>query len=296
MTFYIDIDSGRLVSGIPAPREVGTLIFKQDESLRFAVYFVRAGQPVDLGSNPQLQFGVKQTGNASLLALADVSAWSRQTDGQSQAYYSASVAFNSSALASALGAADWIPAAAEFAFALTDGEVVHTRDAPVQLFRAILAPGVTVPLPGGGGLTALSDAPGAYGTSFIFSASAGQLKMLSAAGLALIDDGEGDLTLLPAPGSWRGLIETPAAKTYPVELCAPYSVSTSQVYLQLSGGGLHVDVHVRGLSATGGAGFDVSATPSRPAMHFGVNAGDKVELVVSAPSGAADFAYSIQYA
>ena len=97
-------------------------------------------------------------------------------------------------------------------------------------------------------------------------------------------------------GSVTGLIETPTAKTYVLVQKARYPFTITEFTGDLSAGTLTAQLTIDGVNVTTGS---LSATTTEasvtPTAANAVAVGQTLALVVTSPSGAADFAFDVGY-
>lgn len=92
-------------------------------------------------------------------------------------------------------------------------------------------------------------------------------------------------------------IAAPSNKTYTLDLSAPFPYTITALYVQSSAGTATCAVQINGTNVTGLTGISVSTTLNGGSALSAntVTLSNKVTLVVSAVSGAADLAYALRY-
>lgn len=92
-------------------------------------------------------------------------------------------------------------------------------------------------------------------------------------------------------------ISAPSNKTYTLDLSAPFPYTITALYVQSSAGTATCAVQINGTNVTGLTGISVSTTLNGGSALSAntVTLSNKVTLVVSAVSGAADLAYALRY-
>jgi hypothetical protein len=137
MQTIIDLDLRQAISDFafksPAPPYAG----KSQDTQSHEIYFVQGGNVQDLGTGPAIKFGLIGPGGPSLLVLQ--TSYTRQVDANGTVFYLGYPIFNTSNLASALGTNPSIACIAEVRYQLTTGEIEHTLDIPMTIYRTILS-------------------------------------------------------------------------------------------------------------------------------------------------------------
>jgi hypothetical protein len=94
-----------------------------------------------------------------------------------------------------------------------------------------------------------------------------------------------------------GFIETPLSKTYTLDQSASYAYTINTIALATSAGTATVAVQINGSNVTGMSAISVSSTPTTATASAAnsVAPGDKVTMVVTSPSSAANMAFTEKY-
>lgn len=94
-----------------------------------------------------------------------------------------------------------------------------------------------------------------------------------------------------------GFVEVPAAKTYVLDQSASYNYTINTLIIATSAGTATVAVNINGTPVTGISAVSVSSTPATGtgSAANAVVVGDKVTMVVSAPSSAANMGFTLKY-
>src|SRR6201988_277935 len=137
MEIIIDLDLREAVSDFtvksPAPPYAG----KSQDTQSMEVYFVQGGTVQDLGTGATIKYGLIGPGGPSLLVLC--TSFTRHVDSNGNVFYLGYPIFNTSNLASALGTNTSIACISEVRYQLSTGEIEHTLDIPITIFRTILS-------------------------------------------------------------------------------------------------------------------------------------------------------------
>jgi hypothetical protein len=98
-------------------------------------------------------------------------------------------------------------------------------------------------------------------------------------------------------GQIAGEIGTPSNKTYTLELSAPFPYTITALYVQTSAGTATVAIQINGTNVTGLTGIAVSTSLNGGSALSAntVTLSNKVTMIVSAVSSAADLAYALRY-
>src|ERR1700746_1447855 len=137
MQTIIDLDLREVVSDFaiksPAPPYAG----KSQDTQSHEIYFVQGGVVQDLGTGPAIKYGLIGPAGPSLLVLCSV--YTRQVDVDGNVFYLGYPIFNTSNLNNALGTHTSLACIAEIRYQLTTGEIEHTLDIRITIFRTMLS-------------------------------------------------------------------------------------------------------------------------------------------------------------
>ena len=98
-------------------------------------------------------------------------------------------------------------------------------------------------------------------------------------------------------GSHRGHIETPTAKTYYLDQYAEFAYTINRITIDMSAGTATAKLTIDGVDVTSCTSISASTTEATTTCT-GANSvavGNTVALVITSPSSAADFAFTVKY-
>ncbi len=93
-----------------------------------------------------------------------------------------------------------------------------------------------------------------------------------------------------------GMIETPTAKTYTITQSMPYACTVNDIRIATFGGTCTANIKINGTSITGLSSISVTSTPQTVSASAAntMSSGDQLTMVITAPSSAADLAFTIK--
>jgi hypothetical protein len=137
MQTIIDLDLRQAIGDFGFKSPAIPYAGKSQDTQSHEIYFVQGGVVQDLGTSPAIKFGLIGPGGPSLLVLQ--TSYTRQVDAGGNVFYLGFPIFNTSNLANALGSNTSIACISEVRYQLSTGEIEHTLDIPITIFRTILS-------------------------------------------------------------------------------------------------------------------------------------------------------------
>jgi hypothetical protein len=104
----------------------------------------------------------------------------------------------------------------------------------------------------------------------------------------------GQLKVIRPADSIGAHIETPAVKTYTLDLSAASAYTITSFVAVTGAGSCTVSLLRNGSGISGGAGLSITTTPSTTTLSQAVSAGDKIQLQVTATSSGADLQFTMK--
>lgn len=98
----------------------------------------------------------------------------------------------------------------------------------------------------------------------------------------------------PILSSINAYIETPAAKTYMLELDSPVALTITKITLQLTAGTCTAALLRNGSAITGATAISVSSTISNTTISQAVAVDDNISLQITSPSSAANLSVAVR--
>lgn len=137
MQIIIDLDLREAVSDFSVKSVAPTYAGKSQDTQSLNIYFVKGGVIQDLGTGPTIKYGLIGPSGPNLLVLCTT--FTRSIDVNNNVYYLGFPVFNTSNLLAALGTNTNIACISEVRYQLTSGEIEHSLDIPITIWRTILS-------------------------------------------------------------------------------------------------------------------------------------------------------------